>query len=273
MRFIIMVKSDDSSEAGVPPTPALIAEMEKFNAEATKAGVMLSGEGLHASSKGARVRFESGKFTVTDGPFAEAKELVGGFWLIEAKSKSDALDFAKSVPFQGGTVEVRPLYGSEDFPPDPEVAGTENWREKEEGFRDQAPAQTSRGKKKMRFMSFLKGDKFTESGVMPKTESLEKMGAFVEEAIKAGVFLAGDGLKPTAQGAKVVYDGTKRTIIDGPFTESKEIIAGYTILAVDSKEEAIEWTKRFCKVDAEIRDIPSVECELRLLVEPEDFAQ
>jgi hypothetical protein len=273
MRFIIMVKSDESSEAGVPPTPALIAEMNELNEKATKAGIMLSGEGLHASSKGVRISLTAGKFDVKDGPFAEAKELVGGFWLIEAKSKADALDFAKRVPFNGGTVEVRPLYGPEDFPADPSVGDKESWREKEEQFREKAPTQTSRGKKKMRFMSFLKGDKDTEAGVMPKTEALEKMGAYIEDAIKAGVFLAGDGLKPTAQGARVVYDGKKRTIVDGPFAESKEIIAGYSILAVDSKEEAIEWTKRFAMVDAEIRDVPTVRCELRLLVEPEDFAR
>src|SRR5262245_26392499 len=119
MRFIAMVKSDATSEAGVMPDATLIAEMDKFNNEMLKAGVMLSGEGLHASSKGARVRYANGKHTVTDGPFAEAKELVGGFWVIEAKSKKDAVAWLERAPFKGAEVEIRPLYGPEDFPPDP----------------------------------------------------------------------------------------------------------------------------------------------------------
>ena len=138
-------------------------------------------------------------------------------------------------------------------------------------MRKTQPLQTSRGNKKMRFLGVVKGAADSESGVVPDTAALEKMGAFVQEAAQAGVLLGGEGLKPTKDGVKVRYDGKKRTVLDGPFTESKEIIAGYSILAVDSKEEAIKWSKRFVEIDASIRPIPVIECELRQLHELEDF--
>lgn len=273
MRFMLFVKSDASAEAGVLPTPKELADMGKFNDEMTKAGVMLGGEGLHASSKGARVRCTkaTGKVTVIDGPFAEAKELVAGYWLIQTKSKAEALEWATRVPFANGEVEVRPIFETEDFPQDSTQDKPEQWRERELAARENQSAQTSRGKKKMRFVGFVKGGTDSESGALPSTDALEKMGAFIQEGIEAGVFLGGDGLKPTVEGARVVYDGTKRTVVDGPFSEAKEIVAGYSILAVDSKEEAIAWTKRFVEVDARIRSIPEVECEIRELFEAEDF--
>jgi hypothetical protein len=273
MRFMVLVKSDASSEAGVLPDPKLMAEMGRFNEEMQKANVMLAGEGLASSSQGARVRCNKAtkKITVLDGPFAEAKELVAGLWIIQTKSKQDALDWMKRAPFQGGEVEIRPFFELEDFPADPKQEKPEPWRTKEQAMRETMSAQTSRGKKKMRFIGFVKGGADSESGKLPETAALEKMGTFIEQAAKAGVFLGGDGLKPTSAGTKIRYDGAKRTVIDGPFTEAKEIIAGYSILAVDSKEEALEWTKRFVAVDAEIRTIPEVECELRRIFEPEDF--
>ena len=273
MRFMVLVKGDASTEAGVLPTAKELAEMNQFNEELIRAKVMLAGEGLQASSKGARVRCNKAtkKVTVLDGPFAEAKELVAGFWIIQTKSKAEAIDWMKRAPFQGGEVEIRPFFELEDFPQDPSQEKPENWREKEQAMRDAMSAQTTRGKKKMRFLGFVKAGADSESGKMPETAALEKMGTFIEEAAKAGVFLGGDGLKPTSAGFKIRYDGSKRSVVDGPFTEAKELVAGYSILAVDSKEEAIEWTKRFVTVDAEIRDIPEVECELRQIFEPEDF--
>src|SRR6266853_146576 len=100
MRFMVIVKANKDSEAGVMPTEALLTEMGKFNEEMVKAGVMLAGEGLHASSKGARVKFSDGKTTVTDGPFAETKELIAGYWLFQVKSKQEAIDWVKRAPMQ-----------------------------------------------------------------------------------------------------------------------------------------------------------------------------
>ena len=116
MRFMVIVKADKNSEAGVMPSKELLTEMGKFNEELAKAGVMLAGEGLHPSSKGARVKFSGGTTTVIDGPFAETKELVAGFWLWKCKSLDDAIAWLKRAPFDGGTeVEIRQVFEAEDF--------------------------------------------------------------------------------------------------------------------------------------------------------------
>jgi hypothetical protein len=135
MRFMLLVKATDDSEAGILPSKELISAMGKFNEEMVKAGVMLAGEGLQASSKGTRVTFNKGKPTVTDGPFAETKELVAGFWLIQAKSREEAIEWASRAPFQeGDVVEVRQIFETADFPSDilpPEETA------REEALRDQ----------------------------------------------------------------------------------------------------------------------------------------
>ena len=270
MRFMVLVKSSPQSEAGVLPDEKLLSEMGAYNDELIKAGVMLAGEGLQPSSMGARVNYAKGKLSVVDGPFAEAKELVAGFWLIQAKSKDEAVGWMKKAPFREGEVELRPLFELEDFPEDPaETPG--GWRDKEAEARKATPLQTTRGKKKMRFFGFVMADKATEAGVMPEEKDLAAMGAFIEEATKAGVLLGGEGLKPSSEGARIRYEGSKRTVVDGPFTESKELVAGYSILAVDSKEEAIEWTKRFVQVDAGVRPSGEARCEIRQIFELEDF--
>ncbi len=115
MRFMVFVKADKDSEAGVMPDQKLLEEMTEFNEELVKAGVMLGGEGLHPTSKGARVRFSGDKRTVIDGPFAEAKELVAGYWLWQTGSLAEAIDWAKRSPFRDGEVEIRPLFEAEDF--------------------------------------------------------------------------------------------------------------------------------------------------------------
>ena len=116
MRFMVIVKADKDSEAGKLPSPEVFEAMGKYNEELVKAGVMLAGEGLHPSSKGARVRFEGKKRTVIDGPFAETKELIAGFWLWQVKSKDEALEWLKRAPFDGGTeVELRQVYETSDF--------------------------------------------------------------------------------------------------------------------------------------------------------------
>jgi hypothetical protein len=117
MRFMMLVKATEESEAGVLPDEKILSEMGKYNEEMVKAGVMLAGEGLQASSKGARVNFSGGKPTVTDGPFTEAKELIAGFWLIQVKSKEEAIEWAKRVPFEEGEIEIRQIFELEDFGP------------------------------------------------------------------------------------------------------------------------------------------------------------
>ena len=132
-RFMVIVKADKNSEAGVLPDQKLLTEMGKFNEELAKAGVMLAGEGLQASSKGARVRFSGGKRTVIDGPFAETKELVAGFWLWQVKSLEEAIEWLKRAPFDDTEVEIRQVFEAEDFG----EAFTPELREQEERVREQ----------------------------------------------------------------------------------------------------------------------------------------
>jgi hypothetical protein len=115
MRFMLMVRADSNTEAGVMPTEAMLAAMGAYNDELVKAGVMLAGEGLHPSSRGARVRFEGGKRTVIDGPFAEAKELIAGFWLIQVKSLEEAIEWVKRAPMEESEIEIRQVFESDDF--------------------------------------------------------------------------------------------------------------------------------------------------------------
>jgi hypothetical protein len=130
MRFMMIVKASKDSEAGSLPTEQELAAMGKYNDEMVKAGVMLAGEGLQASSKGARIRFQGGKPTVIDGPFTETKELVAGFWLIQAKSKEEAIEWARRVPFDEGEVEVRQVFELEDFAPGEAIEQHKQNREK-----------------------------------------------------------------------------------------------------------------------------------------------
>lgn len=115
MRFMIIVKASAESEAGAMPDRQMLEEMGKFNEELVSAGVMLAADGLRPSSLGARVKFSKGKTLVTDGPFAETKELIGGFWLWKVKSKQEAIDWLKRAPFKEGEVEIRQVAEPEDF--------------------------------------------------------------------------------------------------------------------------------------------------------------
>jgi hypothetical protein len=136
MRFMVMVKADQVTEAGVLPSEELLTAMGKYNEELVKAGVLLAGEGLHPSSKGARVRFSGGKTTVIDGPFTETKELIAGFWLIQVRSKEEAIEWVKRVPHPPDAeseIEIRQVFEADDFG----EAFTPELREQEERLRAQ----------------------------------------------------------------------------------------------------------------------------------------
>ncbi|QRO00172.1 YciI family protein [Archangium violaceum] len=140
MRFMVLMKADKDTEAGVLPSEELLTAMGKYNEELVKAGVLLAGEGLHPSSKGARVRFSGGKRTVIDGPFAETKELVAGFWLWQVKSREEAIEWVKRCPNPGEgdvEIEIRQVFEPDDFGP----ALTPELREAEERLRAQAVAK------------------------------------------------------------------------------------------------------------------------------------
>lgn len=139
MRFMVIVKASEDSEAGVMPTEQLLTEMGRFNEALVKAGVLLAGEGLQPSAKGVRVRFSGHQRTVIDGPFAETKELIAGFWLWQVKSQAEAIEWLKRAPFDGGTeVELRQVFEAEDFG----AELTPELREQEERLRAQVAARS-----------------------------------------------------------------------------------------------------------------------------------
>jgi hypothetical protein len=137
MRVMVIVKADKNSEAGVLPDKKMLTEMGKFNEELAKAGVMLAGEGLQASSKGARVRFSGDKRTVIDGPFSETKELIAGFWLWQVRSRDEAIEWLKRAPFREGEVEIRQVFETDDFGEE----FTPELREQEEKIRKQVASK------------------------------------------------------------------------------------------------------------------------------------
>lgn len=140
MRVIVLIKATQDSEAGVMPSERMLTEMTDYNEELVKAGVMLAGEGLHPSSKGKRVRWSDGKVTVVDGPFAETKELVAGFWIWQVKSMDEAVEWARRIPNPGGIhseVEIRPVFEAEDFGEE----YTPELQEREERMRAQLEAE------------------------------------------------------------------------------------------------------------------------------------
>jgi len=286
MRFMMMIKSDARSEAGLLPDQTVLTAMGKFNEEMAAAGVMLAGEGLQASSKGARVRRKDAKLTVVDGPFAEAKELVAGFWLVQAPSLQEAVAWAKRVPcVDEGEIELRRLWEMSDFSAPEATAPGEDWRTFETRFREEhgqgdsgagatpaAPSTPPRKAGTTRFMVMLKSDAATESGNPPTEASMNQMGALMEELAAGGALLSGEGLRPSREGARVKISGGKRTVLDGPFSETKEMIAGYTMIQVPSLADAIAFAKRWLTIHVETGyDVQAGEIEIRQVFEMADF--
>ncbi len=262
-RYMLLIRANQEYDVGQFPGEESPAASQYID-ELVKAGALVECARLRPSSQGKRVHFARGKFTVTDGPFTETKELIAGFCLIQAASLEEAVAWAKRMPFQTGAVEIRPLFELSDFPVDP-AERPDGWREKEEEMR--AAPTPPRKPGTTRYLGMLKADRDTEAGVMPDEQALSAMGAFIEQGVKAGIILGGEGLQPTSQGARVQFAGNKRIVTDGPFAETKELVAGYAMLQFASSAEALDWTKRFVQVDAPGRLGAECECELRPVVE------
>ncbi|MBL8742400.1 MAG: hypothetical protein JNK04_14930 [Myxococcales bacterium] len=258
MRFMVLVKGNADSEAGKLPSEAELSAMGDFNQGLIDAGMMLGGEGLKQSSSGVRVRYRDGKTTVVDGPFAEAKELVAGYWLLRAGSKDELVERLKGAPCfdQGGELEVRELYEAEDFGGDSNAP---------------APPQPPAKPNTRRYLTMLFADRFTEAGGAPSPELVEKMGGLMGEIASQGALLSGDGLKPSSKGAKIVFNGKDRRVVDGPFTETKEIIAGISVVRATSKEEAVEWARRMLVIHCEGVGVKEGQVEVRQIMETSDF--
>ena len=272
MRFMMLLKSDANAEAGVVPDEKLLTEMGNYNQAMVDARVMVGGEGLHPSSRGARIRIERGKTTVTDGPFAEAKEVVAGYFLMQTSSKAEAIAWAKRLPggdAQGeGHIELRQLYETEDFEVDPaEQPG--GWRDRETAMREAPPAAGP--EKGRRYISFLKADRNTESEMKPSEKLLSEMGGLVQEMAEKGVLISGDGLRASSHGARLTFKNGKVTVTDGPFVETKELIAGFSMYRAKTKAEAIEWARRCLQIHIDGTGIEAGEIEVREVFETDDI--
>lgn len=277
MRYMMLIKSDEWAEADQMPGPELIEAMEQYNGELVKAGAFVSAEGLHSSKKGARLMLHNGKRFRTDGPFAEAKEIVAGYWIIDVASKAEALDWAMRIPFEAdteanrsgeaGEVEVRRVFRLDDFPVKEEESG---WREQEADWQME-PTISPVDPTKKRFFCSTNGDATTEAGEMPSEELLAAMGAYMGDMAARGIALGGEGLAPTSEGFKLTFQNGNRTITDGPFLETKEIVAGFGIIQADSLEEAIAFCWEFLEVGSQFDPSVPNRCEVREIFDVSEF--
>jgi hypothetical protein len=235
---MVMHKMTPEMEQGLPPDPAIIEGVGELIQEGVKDKVFVSGEGLKPSSQRLHLAYKNGKRTITDGPFTEAKELIGGFALMRVHSKEEAIAWADKFAAVIGDVELfmGPVVEPWDLGMMPKPKNPP-----------------------LRFLSMHQLDARSDVDAPPAPELLAKMGALIEEMTKAGVLQATGGLVSTRKGARIHFGGGKRSVLDGPFAESKELIAGYAILDLPSKAAAIEWAMRFGDVvkvnEVEVREM------------------
>ena len=250
MQFMIFRKADKDTEAGVMPGAELLEAMGEYNQQLVDAGVMRGGEGLQPSAKGVRMRLSSGRVTIVDGPFIETKELIAGFSIIDVASKQEAIDWVSRWPRQDGGGDVELEIRESGCPGGcAEVEAT--------------AADDPQGK---RFVILLRSSADLESEVPVPREKLDALDANNAAEAKAGVLLCADGLRSSARGARVKIVAGKLSVVDGPFTEIKEMIAGYWMIRVPSLQDAIAWARRNPYPTG-----PEVEVEIRQVYEMEDF--
>jgi hypothetical protein len=239
MRFMVMHKMTEEMEKGLNPDPAVIENVGKLVQEGAKDKVFVSGEGLKPTSERVHIAYKNGKRTITDGPFPEAKELVAGFALMRVRSKEEAITWCDK--FAGVIGDVELFMGPVVEPWDLGMVP-----------KPKSPP--------LRFLSLHQANERSENDTPPDPELMARMGALVDEMTDAGVLQATGGLASTKKGARIRYEGRKPTVIDGPFAESKELIAGYAILDLPSKAAAIEWALRFGDIvkvnEIDVRQVP-----------------
>ncbi|MET0387739.1 MAG: YciI family protein [Polyangiales bacterium] len=271
MRFMLLIKSDADTEAGVTPNDERLSAFARFNETLAEAGVLVGAEGLMPSRRAARVRATRNETQVIEGPFPEPTALIAGFWTIEVASKSEAVAWAQRVPGDAGEIEVRQVYETEDFPvDDSEQPG--GWREKEVRARERAKTATPpRLPGTKRFILMIKSDRHQESGALPSPQALATMGELMGDLGRSGKVLGGEGLRPSHLGARIVQSGSQRRVLDGPFTEAKEMIAGYMLVQVAALEDTYDIARRWLPVNLSESGSPHAELEIRQLLELEDL--
>lgn len=218
MRFISMHKATKEMEAGAPPSPKVMAGVGPLMEEMMRAGIFLSAEGLRPSAAGVRLNFAGGKRTITPGPFTGTNELIDRYLIVRTQTMDEAIEWAtRFAGSDDAEIDVRPV--------------TEPW---DLGF-----VPKPEGVNATRFMILRKADVRSESG------EVRPLGTLAEDMTRAGVLLTHEVLQPSAKGVRVRFSRDAHEVIDGPFTESKEMIGGYSITQLNSMAEAIEWAQRF----------------------------
>ncbi|WP_437969473.1 YciI family protein [Sorangium sp. So ce260] len=231
MRFMIMHRTNAQTEAGAMPSPEFMARLGQMMGDLVKAGVLRGGEGLRPSSQGVRVQFAGGRRTVVRGPLGAAKTVPAGFAIFRVESLDEAIGWASRFAEVIGDVDIdiRPV--------------TEMW--------DLGMGAKPEGLKTTRYMAVHSHDA-AEGGAPPTPEQMAAMGRLIEEMSRDGVLLIAEGLQPSAKGARIVSAGGKRTVVDGPFAESKELIAGYVIVDVPSLDDAKDIALRYADIVGDI---------------------
>ncbi len=237
MRFMVMHKMTPQLEKGLPPSPEELEGVNQLVNEAVRDGLLVAGEGLKPSSERLHIRYQGGKRTVTQGPFPEARELVGGFSLLRVRSREEAIAWCDKLAAAVGDGElflgpvVEPWDMGAPKPDDPPL----------------------------RFLAVHGMDASADAGRPPSAAVAARLAALVDEMTRAGVLEAAAGLASTSKGARIHFNGGKRRVVDGPFAESKELVAGYAILDLPSKAAAIEWATRFGEIvqvnEVEVREV------------------
>ncbi len=246
MRFMAMHRSSAQDEAGIPPTREFMGSMGLLIQEGMRAGVFLAGEGLQASRHRVRLRFHKGERTITRGPFEGSTELLAGFALIKARSMDEAIEWGTKLGralARDSEIEIGPV--------------CEPW--------DLGMCPPPAGNPPIRFGVLYKGDPDAEAGRPTSPQVAANLAALRREMTEAGVLLSMEALEPSRKSTRLRFKSGERTVIDGPFTESKELIAGFALLRFDTMPEMIEWTGKFGRL------FPEVLVDIRPLQEPRNL--
>jgi hypothetical protein len=241
MRYMSMHKATSSMEAGEPPSAAVMNGMGPLMGEMMQAAVFETAEGLQPSAKGVRLTFSGGKRTITPGPLAGANELIDRYMIVRVQSIEEAIDWG--TRFSGGAseaeIDIRQV--------------TEPW---DLGMFPKPPDATA-----TRFMILHKADSAAERGEQNAGHRLAEFAALTDAARSAGALVSGEILQPSSAALRLRFSGGSRSVIDGPFTETKELVAGFSIVRVNSRDEAIAWATRFAAL------VGDIEIDIRPLYE------